>query len=120
MSTVGEERYVELKKLTDRIEPKLYDTLSWLLLLNLDLVPEEDIETHPNIKFSWLLMNNKTDEALEVAQSLASSNKPVAKHYKHLLEIDPKLEKTQEIANTFFALSFRRIELNKKLGIKVV
>ncbi|MHA1687415.1 MAG: hypothetical protein ACTSYD_13615 [Candidatus Heimdallarchaeaceae archaeon] len=118
MSTVGEERYVSLKKLTDRVDPELYETLAWLLLLNLDLVPEEDIETHPNIKFSWFLLQGKTDDALEIAMKLAEANIPVSKHYQHLLKLDPDLKKTQEVANTFFALAHRRIELSKKLGIK--
>ena len=94
------------------------ETLAWLLLLNLDLVPEEDIETHPNIKFSWFLLQGKTDDALEIAMKLAEANIPVSKHYQHLLKLDPDLKKTQEVANTFFALAHRRIELSKKLGIK--
>jgi len=118
MSTVGEERYVDLKKLCDKVEPKLYDTLSWILILNLDLIPEEDILSHPSLNFSYNLMLGKTDEALTIAKSLAESSNKVAQYYQKLLEIDPKLEKTQEISNLFFALAHRRIELAKKLGVR--
>ena len=118
MSTTSEQRYVDLKKICDRVSPELFETLSWILLLNLDLVPEEDIEANPNMKFSYDLMNKKYDKAMEIAKSFADKNKPISSHYKDLLRLDPKLEKTIEIADTFFALAKRRKELQEKLGIK--
>ena len=118
MSTPLEERYTDLQKLCDNVEPKLFDALSWLLVLNLDLIPEEDIKANPNLLFSYNLMYGKTDEALEIAKKSANSNRPASKYYKEILSIDPDLSKTSEISLTFFALALRRIEVAAKLGIK--
>ena len=41
MSTAREERYVDLKKICDQKAPELFDLLSWILLLNLDLVHKD-------------------------------------------------------------------------------
>jgi len=49
MSAVREERYVDLKKLCDKISPEMFDTLSWVLMMNIDLVPVEDIEINLNL-----------------------------------------------------------------------
>lgn len=118
MSTPIEERYTDLKKLCDNVEPKLFDSLSWLLVLNLDLIPEEDIQTNPNLLFSYHLMYGKVDEAKKIADKSAKANRPNSKYYQEILKIDPDLSKTFEIANTFFALALRRIEVAAKLGIK--
>ncbi|MCK4897032.1 MAG: hypothetical protein KAS47_09490 [Candidatus Heimdallarchaeota archaeon] len=118
MSTTSEQRYVDLKKLCERIDPELFDPLSWILLLNLDLVPQEDIEVNPNLKFSSELMNGKFDGALEIAKIFAESDKPIASHYKDLFKIDPNLTKTFEVAETFFSLAKRRAELIEKSGFK--
>jgi len=118
MSTPLEERYTDLKKLCDNIEPKLFNSLSWLLVLNLDLIPEEDIKANPNLLFSYKLMYGKTDEALQIANKSAKSGRPASKYYQEMLSIDPDISKTSEIANTFFALALRRIEVAAKLGIK--
>ncbi|MHA1551704.1 MAG: hypothetical protein ACTSQC_07145 [Candidatus Heimdallarchaeaceae archaeon] len=64
MSTTSEQRYVDLRKLCERIDPDLFDPLSWILLLNLDLVPQEDIVVNPILKFSHELMIGKFDAAL--------------------------------------------------------
>ena len=117
MSTAREERYVDLKKICDQVEPELFDVLSWILLLNLDLVPKEDVSIHPNINFSYSLMQQEYDEAKQLAESIANGDTPIAKHFKELFEKDPKLAKTIEISETFFALAKRRIELIEKLGI---
>ena len=117
MSTVREERYVDLKKICDQVEPELFDVLSWILLLNLDLVPKDDIDFNPNIKFSYSLMQQEYDQANQIAERMATGDSPLAKHYKELLEKDPKLAKTNQISETFFALAKRRIELFEKLGI---
>lgn len=118
MSTTSEQRYVDLRKLCERIDSELFDPLSWILLLNLDLIPQEDIETNPNLKFSYDLMNGDFDNALKTAKYFAESKKPIASHYKDLFKIDPKLTKTFEVAETFFALSKRRVELLEKSGFK--
>ncbi len=118
MSTVRDERYVDLKQLCDKIAPEMFDTLSWILIMNLDLIPQEDIEINPNLRFSYLLMNNKYDEATTLGKELAASNNPISKHYKQMFEQDPKLEKTIKVAENFFALAKRRIEVTEKLGIR--
>ncbi len=118
MSTVREERYVDLKKICDQVNPEIFDTLSWILLLNLDLIPKEDIEVNPNLSFSYLLLQQDYEGAKKIANDFASGDTPFSKYYKKLLEIDPKLGKTIEISETFFALAKRRIELIEKLGIK--
>ena len=117
MSTVREERYVDLKKICDQVEPELFDVLSWILLLNLDLIPKDDIDNNHNIKFSYSLMQQEHGQAEEIAKRIAASDSPLAEHYKALLEKDPKLAKTNQISETFFALAKRRIELIEKLGI---
>ena len=117
MSTVGEERYVDLKKICDQIDPELFEELSWILLLNLDLVPKDAFEVNPNIRFSYLLMEQRYDQALEIANNIASKDTQLGRYYKELLAKDPKLKKTNEISETFFALAKRRIELIEKLGI---
>jgi len=117
MSTVREERYVDLKKICDQVEPELFDILSWILLLNLDLVPEEDAKLNPNIQFSYSLMQQDYDEAKRIANGFTSGDSTLSNHYKQLMEKDPKLEKTIQISETFFALAKRRIELIEKLGI---
>ncbi len=118
MSTTAEQRYVDLRKLCERIDPDLFDPLSWILLLNLDLVPQEDIEVNPNLKFSYELMNGKFETALKIAKSFAKSDRPIASHYINLFKIDPNLTKTFEVAETFFALAKRRAELIEKSGFK--
>ncbi len=117
MSAVGEERYVDLKKICDQVEPELFDSLSWILLLNLDLIPEDDVKINPNIKFSYSLMQQEYEEAMKLANSLASGTTTLAQQYKNLLEKDPKLAKTKEVSELFFALAKRRIELMERLGI---
>ena len=94
MSAVREDRYVDLKKLCDKVAPDMFETLSWILIMNLDLIPTEDIETNPNLQFSYLLMNNKYGEATALGNEIASSKNPISKHYKQMFELDPKLEKT--------------------------
>ena len=118
MSAVREERYVDLKKLCDKLAPDMFETLSWILMMNLDLIPPEDIEVNPNLQFSYLLMNNKYSEATALGNEIASSKNPVSKHYKQMFELDPKLEKTIKVADSFFALAKRRIEVTEKLGIR--
>ena len=117
MSTVREERYVDLKKICDQIEPELFDILSWILLLNLDLVPEDDVKLNPNIQFSYSLMHQDYDEAKKIANEFSTGDSTLANHYKKLIDKDPKLDKTIQISETFFALAKRRIELIEKLGI---
>lgn len=119
MSTTAEQRYVDLKKLCERVDPELFDPLSWILLLNLDLVPQEDIEANPNMKFSCDLMNGDFKDALKIAKNYAESDKPIATHYKDLFKVDPDLTKTFEVAETFFALAKRRSELIEKSGFKL-
>jgi hypothetical protein len=85
----AEQRYVDLKKLCERIDSELFDPLSWILLLNLDFIPQEDIEANPNLKFSFDLMNGDFDAALKTAKY-----------------------------ETFFALAKRRVELIEKSGFK--
>ena len=118
MSTTSEQRYVDLRKLCERIDPELFDPLSWILLLNLDLIPQEDIEINPNLKFSYELMNGKFEAALKIAKIFAESDKPIASHYTTLFKVDPNLTKTFEIAETFFSLAKRRAELMEKSGFK--
>ncbi len=118
MSTVSEERYVDLSKLCDNIDPELFDPLSWILVLNLDLIPEEDIMANENLKFSYHLMYQNIKEALAIANAIIASKSPISKHFNILLKLDPDLSKTFEIAQAFFALSRRRIEITEKLGIK--
>ena len=118
MSTPLEERYTDLQNLCDKIEPKLFDPLSWLLVLNLDLIPEEDIKANPNLLFSYNLMYGKVDEARKIAEEIAKSKRPNAKYYQEVLGLDPDLSKTLEISITFFSLALRRIEVAAKLGIK--
>ena len=118
MSATSDQRYVDLKKLCERVDSELFDPLSWILLLNLDLVPQEDIEVNPNLKFSYDLMLGKHEEAFEIAKSFAESDKPISSHYKDLLKLDPDLSKTKEITDTFFSLAKRRIELLDDLGFK--
>ena len=118
MSAVREERYVDLKKLCDKIAPDMFETLSWILMMNIDLVPEEDIDINPNLQFSHLLMIDKLTEAKELGKKMSDSTNPVSKHYKQLFELDPKLEKTKQIADGFFALAKRRLEIIKRLGIR--
>lgn len=118
MSAVREERYVDLKKLCDKIAPDMFETLSWILMMNIDLVPEEDIDINPNLQFSHLLMIDKLTEAKELGKKMSDSTNPVSKHYKQLFELDPKLEKTKQIADGFFALAKRRLEIIERLGIR--
>ncbi len=118
MSTTSEQRYVDLKKLCERIDPELFDPLSWILLLNLELVPQEDIDVNPNLKFSCDLMNGNFNDALKIAKNFAESEKPIASHYKDLFKVDPTLTKTFEVAETFFSLAKRRAELIEKSGFK--
>jgi len=118
MSTISEQRYVDLRKLCERIDSELFDPLSWILLLNLDLIPQEDIESNPNLKFSFDLMNGNFDTALKTAKYFAESDKPIASHYKDLFKIDPNLTKTFEVAETFFTLAKRRIEFIEETGFK--
>ena len=120
MSTVGEERYVDLKKICDQVAPELFDTLSWIFILNLDLIPDRDIEANSNLRFSYHLMQQNYEEAKKIANDFAKKNISISKYYKKLLELDPKLEKTIEIAEIFFALAKRRIEVIRELGIKQV
>jgi len=120
MSAVREERYVDLKKLCDKVAPDMFEILSWILMMNIDLVPEEDIEINPNLQFSYLLMNDKSAEAKELGKKMADSTNPVSKYYKQLFELDPKLEKTKQIADSFFALAKRRLEIIERLGIRQV
>ncbi len=118
MSTTSEQRYVDLKKLCERVDSELFDSLSWILLLNLDLVPEEDIEANANLKFSRELMTGNFKAALSIAKSIVDSDRPIAFHYKALFKVDPNLSKTFEVAETFFALAKRRTELIEKSGFK--
>jgi len=118
MSTPTEERYIDLKKLCDRVAPDLFDSLSWILIMNLDLIPEDDIGLNPNLQFSYALMYQKYKEADAIARSLSESENPISKRFKGLLKLDPDLSKTFEISQTFFALALRRIEIAEKLGIK--
>ena len=63
--SVAEQRYVDLKKICQKVDPNMFDTLSWILLLNLDLVPQEDIDGNPNLRFSHELMfGNLTAQGL--------------------------------------------------------
>lgn len=117
MSTETEERYVDLKKICEKCEPKLFDTLSWILLINLDLIPFDDLKAHKNLLFSYHLMNQDYKEAKYLAEELASTSLPISKYYKDLLVYDPDLSKTKEISEMFFHLSKRRIEIAEKLGI---
>ncbi|MBY9001148.1 MAG: hypothetical protein KGD64_09555 [Candidatus Heimdallarchaeota archaeon] len=119
MSTTSDQRYVDLKKLCERIEPKLFDPLSWILLLNLDLIPKEDIGVNPNLKFSSDLMNGDFKGAYSIARSFADSDKPIASHYKELFAIDPELALTFEIAETFFSLAKKRVEIIEQSGFKL-
>ena len=118
MSAPTEERYVDLEKLTSKVAPELFESLSWLFLLNLDMIPEEDIKANKHLMFSYNLMHERYDEAKALAKDFATKDIIVSEHYKELLKLDPELNKTIEIAQTFFALSRRRIELAEKLGIK--
>ena len=118
MSAPSEERYVDLEKLTSRIAPELFEPLSWILLLNLDMVPETEIKSNNHLMFSYNLMYQNYDEAKKLAAEFANKEVKVSKYYRELLKLDPDLTKTIEIAQTFFALSLRRIELTQKLGIK--
>jgi hypothetical protein len=118
MSAVTEERYIDLQKLCDKVDPDLFEPLSWILMLNLDLVPEEEILVNQNLRFSYALMHQKLNEAMEIAKGIISSKNPISKHYNMLFKLDPDLSKTNEIAHTFFSLSLRRIEISEKLGIK--
>ncbi len=120
MSAVREERYVDLKKLCDKIAPEIFETLSWILMMNIDLVPKDDIDINPNLQFSHLLMIDKSTEAKELGKKMADSTNPVSKYYKQLFELDPKLEKTKQIADGFFALAKRRLEIIERLGIRQV
>ncbi|MHA1953919.1 MAG: hypothetical protein ACW96U_08235 [Candidatus Heimdallarchaeaceae archaeon] len=118
MSTVSEERYVDLSKLCDKVDSELFEPLSWILVLNLDLIPEEDIMANENLKFSFHLMHQRIKDAADIAKGIIESKNPISKHYNLLLKLDPDLLKTSEIARSFFALSLRRIEITEKLGIK--
>lgn len=118
MSTTAEQKYVDLKKLCERIDPELFDSLSWILLLNLDLIPQEELDANVNLKFSRELMNGDFKAALSIAKSIVESDRPIATHYKALFKIDPTLTKTFEVAETFFALAKRRTELIEKSGFK--
>ncbi|NHJ33766.1 MAG: hypothetical protein FK732_12980 [Asgard group archaeon] len=118
MSAPTEERYVDLEKLTSRLAPELFEPLSWILLLNLDMVPEEEIKANEHLMFSYNLMYQNYDEAKSIAAEFSKKEVKVSKYYKELLKLDPELTKTIEIAQTFFALSRRRIEIAEKLGIK--
>jgi len=118
MSTVSEERYVNLRDLCDEVDSDLFEPLSWILILNLDLIPKRDIRANRNLSFSYNLMDEKYKEAESIAQEIISSKNPISKHYVRLLELDPNLKKTIEIARKFFALAHRRIEISKQLGIK--
>lgn len=118
MSAVREDRYVDLKKLCDKIDPDMFETLSWILVMNLDLIPREDIDINPNLRFSWLLLDNKYSDAIALGNEIASSENPISKRYKQLFDLDPKLEKTIKVADNFFALAKRRIEVTEKLGIR--
>ncbi len=118
MSTVTEDRYVDLKKICDKCEPKLFDILSWILLINLDLIPIEDLKAHKNLLFSYHLMNQDYKEAKYLAEEFASTDLPISKYYKDLLIFDPDLSKTKEISEMFFHLAKRRIEIIEKLGLR--
>jgi len=118
MSAPTEERYVDLEKLTSRVAPELFEPLSWVFLLNLDMIPEEDVKSNRHLMFSYNLMYQNYDEAKSIAAEFATKKVKVSQYYKKLLKLDPELTKTIEIAETFFALSRRRIELAEKLGIK--
>lgn len=120
MSAVREERYVDLKKLCDKIAPEMFETLSWILLMNMDLVPKDDIDINPNLQFSHLMMIDEFAEAKELGKKVADSTNPISKHYKQMFELDPKLEKTKQIAESFFALAKRRLEIIERLGIRQV
>ncbi|MCG3219986.1 MAG: hypothetical protein H7641_01280 [Candidatus Heimdallarchaeota archaeon] len=120
MSTVSEERYVDLRKLCDKVDSELFDPLSWILILNLDLIPVDDIMANENMKFSYYLMHQRNKEASDIAKVIAALKNPISKHYNMLLKLDPDLSKTFEIAQAFLALSLRRIEITEKLGIKQV
>ena len=118
MSVPLEERYTDLRKLCDKVEPKLFDSLSWILVLNLDLIPEEDIKASPNLLFSYNLMYGNVDEAKSIAAEIKKSDRPNARYYQEMINIDPDLSKTLEISRSFFSLALRRIEVASKLGIK--
>ena len=120
MSTQTDDRYTDLKKICEKCEPKLFDILSWILLINLDLIPFEDIKTHNNLLFSYRLMNQDYKEAKYLAEEFASTDIPISKYYKDLLIHDPDLSKTKEISEMFFHLAKRRIEIAEKLGIRQV
>ena len=120
MSTETEDRYIDLKKLCEKCEPKLFDILSWILLINLDLIPVEDLKAHKNLLFSYHLMNQDYKEAKYLAEELASTNLSISKYYKDLLIHDPDLSKTKEISEMFFHLAQRRIMIAEKLGIRQV
>ena len=118
MSTASEERYVDLNELCDKVDSDLFDPLSWILILNLDLIPKEDVMINDNLKFSYHLMHQRMKEATDIAKSIVASKNPISKHFNMLLKLDPDLSKTLKIAESFFALSRRRIEITEKLGIK--
>ena len=86
-------------------------------MINLDLIPIEDLKAHKNLLFSYRLMNQDYKEAKYLAEELASISLPISKYYKDLLVHDPDLSKTKEISEMFFHLSKRRIEIAEKLGI---
>ena len=119
MSTTSDQKYVDLKKLCDKVDSKLFEPLSWILLLNLDLIPQEDIDVNPNLKFSADLMNGKFKEAYSIAKFYAQSDKPIASHYKDLFAIDPELKLTSEVAEIFFSLAKKRLEILKVTGFKL-
>ncbi len=112
------ERYIDLKQACEEINPKLYEPLSWILILNLQLIPEEDIKGNDKLSLSYNLMNSNTEKALAIVKKLAAADTKMSKYYKHLLEIDPELKQTQEVSTKFFNFSKRRIEFTKEHGIK--
>jgi hypothetical protein len=116
--SIAEERYVDLKDICTKIEPNLFNSLSWILLLNLDLVPKGSLQKNANYLFSYNMMMGKYDDAMKIAQQTVNANRPNSKYYKEMLDIDPKLTKTKEIAKAFFILAKRRIEIAEKLGIR--
>ncbi|MHA1305212.1 MAG: hypothetical protein ACTSQE_10110 [Candidatus Heimdallarchaeaceae archaeon] len=119
MSSVSlEERYNDLEELCEEVDIALFKPLSWLMILNLELIPKEDVMNDNKLLFSYSLMNKETEKALEIAKRCSKADNTLAKYFLMLLEIDPDLSKTQQISYKFFAFSKRRIEFAEKHGIK--
>ncbi|MHA1116433.1 MAG: hypothetical protein ACTSRR_10160 [Candidatus Heimdallarchaeaceae archaeon] len=112
------ERYIDLEQICNEYDIRLFKPLSWILILNLELIPEEDIQADPKLKFSHALLEGNKEEALKIANELKGKDTTISKYFKYLLEIDPELKNTLELSKKFFDFSKRRIEFIKEHGIK--